>query len=202
MIDYIKDVDLFDHVREYNATLIGTNICYFMRNGIQRQVSINYPYVYDANMKTKYMDNKKMGTILECKEDGEPTFILCFINNRLNTRPDIKPDYLSYESLEQCLKVINILYKGQHLASPLLGVSRFDGNGDKERIKEIFERCITDIDLTIYDYEQKSRSEMFLEKHKKELEIKKKDWFLYQKIVKERAAREKEIKKRNGRAKY
>ena len=201
MIDYIYNVDLFDHVAEYDAILVATNTCYAMRHGIQRKISLNYPYVYDKNLKTKYGDSKKMGTILECASGGQPTFVLCFVNNGINTRPDIKADFLSYDSLENCLKLVNVLYKGKHLASTLLGSSRFDGNGDKDKIKEIIERCITDLDLTIYEYEQKSRDEMVKEVREKELAVKKTDKELYYKMVKERKEREKKLKELNGRAK-
>lgn len=96
---------------------------------------------------------------------------------------------MSYDSLENCLKLVNVLYKGKHLASTLLGSSRFDGNGDKDKIKEIIERCLTDLDLTIYEYEQKSRDEMVKEVREKELAVKKTDKELYYKMVKERKER-------------
>lgn len=89
------------------------------------------------------------------RKEGFPTFILCYVNNGINTRPDVKADFLSYDSLENCLKIVNVLYKGKHLASTLLGSSKFDGNGDKEKIRNIITTSLTDVDLTIYDYEQK-----------------------------------------------
>lgn len=201
MIDYIKDIDLFDHVAEYDAILVATNTCYAMRHGLQRKISLYYPYVYEKNLKTKYGDSKKMGTVLECASEGQPTFLLCFVNNGINTRPDIKTDFLSYDSLENCLKLINVLYKSKHLASTLLGSSRFDGNGDKDKIKKIIERCITDLDLTIYEYEQKSRDEMIKEVMEKERAVKETDRKLYYKMVKERKEKEKKLKELNGRAK-
>lgn len=200
MIDIIKGVDLFDHVSEYDAVLIGTNTSCIMRNGIQRKVSLNYPYVYEANLKTNYGDIRKMGKILECKSEGQPTFILCFINNGLNTRPDVNPDFLSYESLEKCLGLVNVLYKGKHLASTLIGSTRFDGNGDVPKIMEIIGRTLKDVDLTIYDYEQKSRDEMVLDIMKRELAVKAVDREKYYKIVAERKEKWKKLKELNGHA--
>ena len=72
---------------------------------------------------------------------------------------------------------------------------------DKDKIKEIIERCITDLDLTIYEYEQKSRDEMIKEVMEKERAVKETDRKLYYKIVKERKEKEKKLKELNGRAK-
>ena len=159
MIKVIKDVDLFDHVSEYEAVLIGTNTYCTMSQGIQLKVMLNYHYAYEKNLETKYGDKNKLGTLLECKSEGEPTFCLCFITSGYNFRPDLSSDYLDYESLEKCLKLVNVLYKGKKIATTLLGSSRFDGNGDRKRIEEIFNSTIKDVDLTIYDYFQKSRAE-------------------------------------------
>ena len=158
MIEVIKDVDLYDDVDKYDAILIGTNINCSMSQGFQRKVMLNYPYVQEENMKTKYGDEKKLGTVLECKKEGLPTFILLYIAKG-NTRPDINKEYLSYEALENCLKIINILYKGHNLASTFIGTSKFDGNGDNERVMKMISENTKNINLTIYDYEQLSRAD-------------------------------------------
>jgi hypothetical protein len=41
MINIIKDVDLYEHVDEYDAVLIGTNTYCTMSQGIQLQVMLN-----------------------------------------------------------------------------------------------------------------------------------------------------------------
>ena len=79
MVNIIKDVDLFEHVDEYEAVLIGTGTYCTMSQGIQLKVMLNYHYVYEKNLNTKYGDKNKLGTVLECKSEGEPTFCLCFI---------------------------------------------------------------------------------------------------------------------------
>ena len=201
MINIIKDVDLFNHFSEYDAVLIGTNTYCTMSQGIQLQVMLNYPYVYDKNLETKYADPEKLGTIIDCKSDGEPTFCLCFICGG-NFRPDLQKDYLSYESLEKCLRLVNLLYRGKKLAAPLLGASRFDGNGDRDKIMEIFNNTIKDVDLTIYDYHQKSRAEQMKEVREKELEVKKVDREEYYRMVAKRKKEADERFKRNGHRRY
>jgi hypothetical protein len=201
MIKVIKDVDLYNHVGEFDVVLVGTNNYCMMSQGIQLSIMLNYPYVYDKNLETKYGDPEKLGTVLECTSEGEPTFCLCFICGG-NFRPDLQKDYLSYESLEKCLKLVNILYKGKNVATTLLGASRFDGNGDKEKILEIFNNCITDVNLTIYDYYQKSRSEQLNEIRNKELEVREKDRKAYYEMVRKRKKEADERFKKNGHRRY
>lgn len=201
MINIVKDIDLYDHVGEYDVVLVGTNIYCMMPHGIQLKVMLNYPYVYDRNLETKYGDQEKLGTILECKSDGGPTFCLCFICTG-NFRPDLKKDYLSYESLEKCLKLINVLYEGKNVATTMLGTSRFDGNGDKDKVMEIFNNCIKDVNLTIYDYYQKSRDEELVELLKKETKVKETDRKAYYEMVRKRKKEAEERFKKNGHRRY
>lgn len=201
MINVIKDIDLYNHVGEYDVVLVGTNNYCMMSNGIQLNVMLNYHYVYEKNLETKYGDPEKLGTVLECASEGEPTFCLCFIYAG-NFRPDMKKDYLSYESLEKCLKLVNVLYRGKKVATTLLGASRFDGNGDRDRIMEIFNSTITDVDLTIYDYHQLSRDEQIKDMWTKESEVKEKDREAYYKMVGERKKKAEERFRKNGHRRY
>jgi hypothetical protein len=98
--------------------------------------------------------------------------------------------------------LVNILYKGKNVATTLLGASRFDGNGDKEKILEIFNNCITDVNLTIYDYYQKSRSEQLNEIRNKELEVREKDRKAYYEMVRKRKKEAEERFKKNGHRRY
>ena len=202
MINIIKDVDIYDHFSEYDAILIGTNLYCTMSQGVQLKVMLNYPYAYNKNLETKYGDKDKLGTVLECKSEGEPTFCLCFITKGYNFRPDLESDYLSYEALEKCLNLVNILYKGKNIACPLLGSSRFDGNGDKEKIYEIFNRTLKDVNVTIFDYFQKSRAEETKEVRERELAVKKVDREAYYKMVAERKKEADERFKKNGHRRY
>jgi len=154
MVNIISNEDLIDHISEYDAILVGANIYAHMNGGFAFDVKRQYPYVHEANINTRYGDITRMGTILEVTHDNNPTFCLCYIVEHISTRPDIKKTNLDYESLEKCLNLINILYKGKHIASPLLGASQFDGNGDKEKIIQIFKSAFKDVDIDIYDYEQ------------------------------------------------
>lgn len=201
MIKIIKDIDLFDNVKDYDIVLVGTNIYCNLSQGFQRKVMLNYPYVQEMNMSTKYADKKKLGTILECKKEDNPTFLLLYITEG-NFRPDLKKDTLSYESLEKCIKLINILYKGMNIACPFLGSSRFDGNGDKDKILKIIENNSKNVNITIFDYEQKSRAEELKETREKELKLKAENADAYYEAVKKRKEEAEERYKNNGHARY
>lgn len=198
MVNIIKDVDLFEHIKEYDVILVGTNVYCNMGQGFQRKVMVNYPYAFDDNMSTKYGDQSKLGTIIESKRENQPTFVLLFITIGYNFRPDIQNDFLDYNALEKTLKLVNVLYKGKKVATTLLGTSRFDGNGNKEKVIEIFNKSCSDIDITIYDYFQKTVNEEKIEIRKRELEVKAVDRKKYYQMVNERKQHWKKIRELNG----
>lgn len=203
MITWIKDRDLFLDVDKYDIILVGTNIYCTMSQGLQLQVMLNYPYAFNRNLETKYGDKEKLGTILECPKDDEPTFCLCFIAEGYNFRPDLQKEFISYEALEKCLKLINICYKGKNIATPLLGVSLFEGNGNRERIIDIFEKNLYDVNTFIYDYHQKSRAEMVKEFYDSEQAVRKRnDFKTYYQMVAERKQKAEERYKKNGHRRY
>ena len=202
MINIVKDIDLYEHLNEYDVVLIGTNLYCTMAHGLQLKVMLNYPYVYNKNLETKYGDINKLGTILECSKEGEPTFCLCFITKGYNFRPDLESDYLSYEALEKVMKLVNIKYKGKKVACTIMGSCKFDGNGDKDRIMEIISFCSNDINLTIYDYYQKTREEEVLGMLHSEAAIKEVDRKAYYDTVRERKRLAEERFRKNGHRRY
>ena len=197
----LKDVDLYEHLCDYDVTLIGTNIYGRMANGIELQIMLNYPYVYEKNLSSKYGDLEKLGTLLECTKKNEPTICLCFITLG-NHRPDLSKDFLDYEALEKCLRLANILYKGKKVGTYLLGSNRFDGNGDRERILKIFENSTKNLDLTVHDYYIKSRYEQMKEVYDKEQAVRKTDREAYYKMIAKRKKEAEERFKKNGHRRY
>lgn len=195
------------HISEYDAIIISANIyCTLQNHGVQRDIALNYPYVREMNFCTRYADINKLGSILECKVDNEPLIILAYIYKGF---PNVKKkgdrekiDFLSYESLEKCLNRINLLYSGKSIACPLLGCSKYDGNGDRERVLKIIEETLVDVDITIYDYYQKTRGEKLKEVYEKEKAVKRVDYEEYRRMVSERKAKAEERFKRNGFARY
>lgn len=196
-----------NHIEEYDVIIISANIyCTLQMDGVQRDIALNYPYVREMNFSTRYADINKLGTILECNVKDEPLIILSYIykgfeNIKKKGGRSIE-DVLSYESLEKCLTTINVKYKGKSIACPLLGCTPYDGNGDKDKVLSIIEKCMTDVDITVFDYYQKTRAEKLKEVYDYEKSIKKVDYELYKKIVAERKRKAEERFKRNGFARY
>lgn len=154
MINIVKDKDLIYDIFNYDVILIGTSIYCTLGNGFQHEIKINFPEVNEKNMESPYADPKKLGNILTINERNV-TFCLCFINSG-RFRPDLKKDYLDYDALKQCLICVNNLFKNKKVATTVIGNSKFDGDGDYNKILDILTTYCTDIDLTIYDYEQQS----------------------------------------------
>ena len=151
MVTIVRNKDLIYDVKNYDVVLVGVNIMNTKGNGFQYQVHLNFPKVYEAHRDTNYADVKKIGTVSVVP--GEPTFCLCYISKG-RYRPDKVPDTVDYEGLESCLKLIADNFKGKKIASVLMGVSPYEGGGDKERILKIYKKVFKGMDITLYDYEQ------------------------------------------------
>ena len=191
-----------EHISEYDVILIGTNVYCTLSQGVQRDIALNYPYVREKNFQTKYGDINKMGTILECSVNDEPIISLLYICRGYPCKKVNGDDYLSYESLEKCLKLINVKYKGLNIACPFLGCSRFDGNGNKEKVLNIMNNTLPDVNVTIYDYFQMSREEKQISTLKKEMEVKSKDYNAYRAMVRQRKEEAEKRFLKNGFARY
>ena len=156
MVTIIEGIDLDKDIEKYDAILVGTNSYCVMGSGIQAKIRKKYPFVYDLNLSTKYGDKSKLGCRVTTK-GTIPLFSLCFIVYGYNFRPDIVNDYLDYSALEKCIKTANNEFSGLNVATTFIGCSKFDGNGDKDKVMKILNENTDKINLFVYDYEQYSR---------------------------------------------
>ena len=155
MLKIIKDIDPTNITDEYDVLLIGTSIACSLTNGLQAKIANKYPYVDEANNKLPYRDNRRLGKRLTLKEDGKPIISLLFICKFMDKR------YVTvdYEALENCLATANVEFKGKKVLTTVLGGTRVDGNGDKQKCLDILEKTTKDMDVDVYDYEQMTRQE-------------------------------------------
>lgn len=151
-MNIIEGKDLIWETDKYDVILVGTSIYCMLTNGFQSKIRYKYPHVDEANNKTPYGHQGKLGTRLTIYpiEDEGPIISLLYIARY----PHSKRVFLEYDALENALATANAEFKGMKVATTVLGATRFDGNGDRERVLKIIEENTKDLDLDVYDYVQ------------------------------------------------
>lgn len=146
----IKDVDPIYEVEKYDVILVGTSISGSLASGLQGKIARKYPYVDKENDLQPYRDNRRLGTRLTLKEKGNPIISLCYISkyNQNNMHTTL------YDSLENCLATANAEFKGKKVLTTIMGGTKVDGNGDREKCLKIIEENTKDLNIDVYDYEQ------------------------------------------------
>ena len=153
MLKIIKDKDPIWDTDNFDVILIGTSIYNQLNGGFQSKMKYKYPMVDEKNRETKYADFSKLGTRITINDT--PIISLMYICGY--PRPNI--DTVDYDSLTKCLLTANAEFRGKKVMATILGSSQFDGNGDKDKCLKIIEDSTKDLDITLYDYEQKKRAD-------------------------------------------
>ena len=153
MLKIIKDKDPIWETDKFDVILIGTSIYNQLNGGFQSKIKYKYPIVDEKNRETKYADFSKLGTRITINDT--PTISLMYICGY--PRPNI--DTVDYDSLTKCLLTANAEFRGKKVLTTILGSSQFDGNGDKDKCLKIIKDSTKDLDITLYDYEQKKRAD-------------------------------------------
>ena len=150
-MNIIKDKDAIAFTDNYDVVLVGTSVYSTLGNGFQSKIRYKYPYVDEINSKTPFGDARKLGKRLTF--EGYPIISLLYICGY----PRKNFSNLDYEALENCLLTATAEFKGKRVMTTVLGSTQFDGNGDRDKILEIMERCTVGLDLDVYDYRQLPR---------------------------------------------
>lgn len=153
MLKIIKDKDPIWDTDNFDVILIGTSIYNQLNGGFQSKMKYKYPIVDEKNRETKYADFSKLGTRITI--NNTPIISLMYICGY--PRPNI--DTVDYDSLTKCLLTANAEFRGKKVMATILGSSQFDGNGDKDKCLKIIEDSTKDLDITLYDYDQKKRAD-------------------------------------------
>ena len=153
MLKIIKDKDPIWETDKFDVILIGTSIYNQLNGGFQSKMKYKYPIVDEKNRETKYADFSKLGTRITI--NNTPIISLMYICGY--PRPNI--DTVDYDSLTKCLLTANAEFRGKKVMATILSSSQFDGNGDKDKCLKIIEDSTKDLDITLYDYEQKKRAD-------------------------------------------
>lgn len=155
--EIIKDRDLILDVKEYDVILIASNILCTMGCGFQYKIGVNFPDVKIANLMTKYGDIKKLGTVQACVVDNI-VFCLCYISKG-NFGAKRYVDSIDYDSLKNCLSLVNHNFQGKRVACTMMGCDIFECCGDRNKVLELLSNELKDCDVYVYDYKQKSYRE-------------------------------------------
>lgn len=162
----ITDRDLILDIDKYDVILVGTTIYSMLTNGFQSKIASMFPIVDEINSGTPYGNINKYGRRLTV-DTLTPIISLMYIAGY----PHSKRVFLNEEALINCLSTANAEFKGKKVATTLVGTTKFDGNGDRDRVIKIIEDNTKNLDLYVYDYEQLDKRverEMVIDKLREE----------------------------------
>jgi hypothetical protein len=148
MLNIIKDKEPIWETDKYDVILVGTSIYCMLTNGFQSKMRLKYPYIDAINDSTNYGDSRKLGKRMTIQ--GNPIISLMYIANY----PHRKRVFVDYDALEHALSTANAEFRGKKVLTTMLGCSKFDGNGNKDKVLEIINRTANNLELDVYDYLQ------------------------------------------------
>lgn len=148
-ITIVKDKEPIYDVENFDVILVGVSTHNRLFGSFLRKLTIKYPLLEKVYYSTPYGDKRKLGKRITI-DDMKPIVSLMFIC----TVPSRSENFINYEALERCLKTANVEFKGKRVVMTVIGSSKFDGNGDKEKCLNLIKENTKDMDVTIYDYNQ------------------------------------------------
>ena len=164
---------------KYDVVLVSTTIYSMLHGGFPMKVGHRYPEVMEINDKQPYGDQRRLGSRLTVKtKDDGPIVSLLYCCQY----PNSTKEFVDYEALEHCLRTANAEFKGKNVMCDILGATKFNGNGDREKCLELMRTCLCDVNLTVYDYPQYSSVEEWKRCRKYLAELKKSDREKYDRL--------------------
>jgi len=138
----------FDHTKP-TAILHGCNCFCTMGAGIAKYLSMKYPQVLAADLKTKKGDASKLGTFTTAVISPKLHILNCYTQYHYGFKKGGKPP-VDYDAIRQCLQkvandynLLNIQFR-----SPKIGCGLAGGNWDI--VMPMFEEALGNKDLIIY----------------------------------------------------
>lgn len=153
MVHLFKE-PLIEKVLSYDVILVPMGIHNAFSTGFCYEVGLNFPSVKEKEKEgSPYGDRRKYGTLFPAKV-GKTTFCLCYIHNT-GFKKDKDGRFLNLDALKTCLFSVRDRFGGRKIASPVLGAEQCDGNWDRGEIISLFESIFKEVDIDLYDYEQR-----------------------------------------------
>ena len=157
--------ELLPKIKDYDVILFGMGLNHAFNQGFLYDLALNFPDIKKyENKGTGYGDRRKYGTIFSIVShdsailsNSNKIFCACYMNDGGYRRREGSLDYVKYDALEKSLYAVKDRFRGYKfkIAAPIIGANYYDGAGDKEKILSIFEKVFSDMDIDLYDYEQK-----------------------------------------------
>ena len=149
MIKIVKDKQLIDDVHQYDVVLFGMGINNAMNKGFSYDIALNFSDVRDSENSTKYGDLSKYGTV-HVTVVNNISFCACYVYSLTS-----KGVTIDYDALRKALELIKNHFHKKKIVSPIIGQDKYDGNGDKEKILNIYREVFDErFDVTLYDFVQ------------------------------------------------
>ena len=148
MVTIIKNKEPIYETDNYDVVLVGVSTHNILMGNFQSKMAIKYPVFEKANNSTPYGDLRKLGKRVTV-DDNKPIISIMYICKY----PSRKDYFIDYEALEKCLRTANAEFKGKKVLTTLLGSTKFDGKGDRDKCLKIIEDSTKDLDLYVYDFE-------------------------------------------------
>lgn len=140
--------DLIKLAKEGNFDIIvhGCNCFCTMGSGIAKQIKEQFPIAYTMDLATKEGDIKKLGNYTTTADHYAFTIINAYTQYNYGT----SSPKIDYEALTLVFRKINYQFKNRRIGLPLIGAGL--AGGDWNRIKQIIEKELKDMDVTIVHY--------------------------------------------------
>lgn len=146
MLKYVKG-DLIKDSKNYELIGHQCNCFWSFGAGIAPQIKLAFPEAYQADLKTPYGSEEKLGTI-SFSEETNPIVVNLYGQFKY-TRTDVDTNY---EALRSCLKSVKEKFSGKKMAFPLIGAGL--AGGDWDIISKIIEEELVGENVTIIVWER------------------------------------------------
>lgn len=143
---------------KYDIILHGVNCHCKMSDGIALQLAKAFPEIENADLKTKPLDQNKLGTFVPVNvSSNNHTFIIanCYTQFHYAGYDLEQHDLFDYTAFKTILKNISTIYTKEKIAMPLIGTGH--AGGDMGKIIEIIKQELkyNNVDVIVYsEYQQ------------------------------------------------
>lgn len=128
---------------DYDVIVHGCNCFGIFGAGIAKQIRMQYPHAYAADLKTTRGDYAKVGTYSQYKTEDGFVIINAYTQYGFNKKGEVD-DLFEYEGFYKILKQIKSEFGGVRYGFPYIGMGLAGGN--KEKIIELINDFSYDIE--------------------------------------------------------